>query len=102
METLSELQIVLVRRTESPFLGQNSPSPLDCPPSGVIWPTLVWGTSGRVEDMEGMYPSSSLPRIITKMPLSFFGVEETPYSMHEALKSPSGHQLSRAMNYLGE
>lgn len=50
-----------------------------------------------------MYPSSSLPRVMTKMPLSFFGVEETPYSMHEALKSPSsGHQLSRATNYLGE
>lgn len=52
METLSELQIVFIWRTESPFLGQSSPSPLGCPPSGVIRPTLVWGTSGQVEDME--------------------------------------------------
>lgn len=79
METLSELQIVLICRIESLHLGQGSLSPLgfQLPPYS---PPLFGGTLGHVEDLEGMYPSSSLPRIMTKMPLSVFGVEETAYS----------------------
>lgn len=79
METLSELHIVFICRTESLHLGQSSPSPLGCqlPPYS---PPLFGGTLGHVEDLEGMCPSSSLPRIMTKMPLSVFAVEETAYS----------------------
>lgn len=95
--SLPEFHLSPCFKAQKPTLDQGGPFPLGVPVVSML-PTLAWGTLGHVE---GMYPSPSLPCIVIRMPLLFWGVGDTPYSVSEALQSPSlGYQIFRPMNYV--